>query len=301
MTRHQDVSRFALYGEGEGIDIAPEFIHMEPISARSSLFEWQIAPHSHPGIFQLLFLEKGMGELTTDGQSIQLRPAALVALPSGCIHAFRFEPGAEGWVLSLASQLMQDPRLAGLAPAQLEENAVPRWVHVEPEDATARNFARAMQDVRLGLGEQIAGSLPDLLVARLAVALLLAHALLAGKGSNAQRPGRREELVRRFRAEVELRFRDGAGVDIYASRLGTTAATLTRACREVLGKPPGELVLDRVLLEAMRNLTFTGSTIGQVAEGLGFSDMAYFSRFFRKRTGLSPSEFRRRRAWIRRD
>ncbi|MEZ5695880.1 MAG: helix-turn-helix domain-containing protein [Sphingomonadaceae bacterium] len=274
--------------------IAPEFVHMEPIFAHSSLYEWQIAPHAHPGIFQLLFLEQGGGELTTDGQIVPLCPPMLVALPSGCVHAFRFEPGAEGSVLSIASQLLHDPRLEALVGSALEDGRTPRWTAV----AAGHEFAKSLAAFRHGLGDQRSGHLPDLQIARLAVLLLLASGLLSEGTSDGSPPGRREQLARRFRALVEEHFRVGWTVERYAAALGTTSATLSRACRESLGKPPGEVVLERILLEAMRNLTFTGSTIGQVADGLGFSDIAYFSRFFRRRTGMSASEFRRRRAWI---
>ena len=66
MDRHATVSTHALYGEGPG-PIAPEFVHIEPISERSSRFEWTIAPHSHPGIFQVLLLQSGGGLLASDG------------------------------------------------------------------------------------------------------------------------------------------------------------------------------------------------------------------------------------------
>jgi AraC family transcriptional activator of pobA len=46
------------------------------------------------------------------------------------------------------------------------------------------------------------------------------------------------------------------------------------------------------MLEAKRNLVYTNLTIKTVAETLGFSDPAYFTRFFKRQAGLSPKEFR---------
>ena len=60
--RSQPIAEFALYGEAART-IAPEFVHVEPISDRSSLYEWTISPHSHPGIFQLLLVTEGQGAL----------------------------------------------------------------------------------------------------------------------------------------------------------------------------------------------------------------------------------------------
>ena len=58
-------------------------------------------------------------------------------------------------------------------------------------------------------------------------------------------------------------------------------------------------MLDRLLREAMRALTFTAAGVAQVADDLGFADPAYFSRFFKARAGVEPSRFRRERGWFR--
>ena len=60
----------------------------------------------------------------------------------------------------------------------------------------------------------------------------------------------------------------------------------------VLGKPAGELIRDRVMLEAKRLLVNSDYTITQIADLLHFEDNAYFTRFFKKYTGLSPENFR---------
>jgi AraC-like DNA-binding protein len=48
----------------------------------------------------------------------------------------------------------------------------------------------------------------------------------------------------------------------------------------------------RMLVEAERQLRYTAMSVSQVAYYLGFEDPAYFSRFFRRRTGLPPKSFR---------
>ena len=87
-------------------------------------------------------------------------------------------------------------------------------------------------------------------------------------------------------------------MDSYARQLGATAVTLTRATRAVLGRAPGEVVLDRVLLEAMRSLTYSTAPVSQIASDLGCADNAYFARFFRTRSGMTASAFRHERGWF---
>lgn len=284
----QPIAEFALYGE-KTRTIAPEFVHIEPISDRSSLYEWTISPHSHPGIFQLLLVTEGEGALADGAGESPLAPGVLALVPGGVVHAFRFAPGTQGWVLSVADALLNDARLAAFDVAAL---------------------ARGGQALRLPVGTMAASLLATLYTRQgrpdaatlAALALLLALVDEAAEAQRAAATGpvdRRIVLVRRFTALVEAQFRQHWPVARYAAALGSTPQTLTRACRHVTGKSPGDIALDRVLREAMRALTFTAGGVAQVAEDLGFADPAYFSRFFKARAGVEPSRFRRERGWFR--
>ena len=302
----RSISRFALYGEGNGA-IAPEFVHIEPISRRSSVYEWTIAPHSHPGISQWLLLEVGTGQLAMDDDEVALAPGALVALPNGCVHAFRFAPDAEGWVLSLAVDLLNDPRIAYVGGSGGLSTLRPRWVQLG-EMACGR-LSWLLADLARVLSGDRSGLLPDAAAAQIALVLAMAkdhmakdhmakdhmakdHMAGAGRGHT------REALVGRFRGLVELHFRDGWSVADYADALGATAPTLTRNCRQALGRAPAHVVLDRILLEAMRSLTYSQASVSLIAEDLGFADTAYFARFFKLRSGMTASTFRRERGWL---
>jgi AraC family transcriptional activator of pobA len=100
--------------------------------------------------------------------------------------------------------------------------------------------------------------------------------------------------VARFRQAVEQNLRSGWELNRYAKSLGVSSARLRGACLEVTGHPPTRIVHDRLVLEAKRSLLYTNMTIAETAYELGFSDPAYFSRFFSERVGLSPAEFRKR-------
>ena len=78
--------------------------------------------------------------------------------------------------------------------------------------------------------------------------------------------------------------------------LGVSERQLRSACLKVAGMPPTQLVRKRVLLEAKRALLYSNMTVSEAAYYLGFSDPAYFSRFFARATGTSPRAFRSRAA-----
>ncbi len=95
----------------------------------------------------------------------------------------------------------------------------------------------------------------------------------------------RAALVARFREKIESHLRMGLSIAQFAKALSVTPARLRAACLEVTGKPPARVLEDRLLLEAKRNLTYTNMTVAETAYYLGFSDPAYFSRFFSKHAG----------------
>ena len=69
---------------------------------------------------------------------------------------------------------------------------------------------------------------------------------------------------------------------------------LNRLCRAAAGKSALEVVQDRLTLEARRRLIHVAGPVSSLAYELGFDDPAYFWRFFKRRTGMTPREFRRR-------
>lgn len=104
----------------------------------------------------------------------------------------------------------------------------------------------------------------------------------------------RAELVRRYLALVEARHAERPAVADLARALGVSPAHLGRACRAAAGRSAQALLHARTVLEAKRRLAWTAMGVAEIGWSLGFSDPAYFSRFFARETGLSPTAFRER-------
>ncbi|RQW43735.1 helix-turn-helix domain-containing protein [Novosphingobium sp. LASN5T] len=292
--RGKEVKRFTLYGE-DGRTIGPEFVHIERIADRSSLHDWTIAPHSHPGMAQVLMIETGTVDVASDGSARKIAAPACMIVPSGCVHAFRFAVAAEGWVLSMAIALLHDPRIAGLLEGLGLDGGGLRVIPLETEDRQRARLSWLLADMADRLEQGLRAT--PALIAQLGLVLATLGETLAASLPQDAGKDRRAVLVARYRGMIEAQYRDHWPIERYAHALGVTSSTLTRACRAVVDKSPGDILHDRLALEAMRFLAFTGMGMAQIAHRLGFEDPAYFARFFKNRTGETASAFRAQRAW----
>jgi len=80
--------------------------------------------------------------------------------------------------------------------------------------------------------------------------------------------------------------------EFYAEQLKLSAKRINQIARQFLGRTIVQLVHDRLVLEARRDLSLSARDVKSIGHRLGFDDASYFSRFFRRETGYTPNEFR---------
>lgn len=97
-----------------------------------------------------------------------------------------------------------------------------------------------------------------------------------------------------FQKLVEEHFAEWSHVSEYAIHLGCTERSLTRATTATIGVSAKSFISTRITLEAKRLLVHTDFPIYVIAEKLGFEEATHFSKFFKRETGFTPAEFRRR-------
>jgi len=99
-------------------------------------------------------------------------------------------------------------------------------------------------------------------------------------------------IFRRFSAMLESHLQEKAGVAFFASEMAMTPKSLNNSLRKTTGKTCIDLIQERVLTEAKRLLLYTDKSAKEIAYELNFRDNSYFTRFFQKHTGHTPSSFR---------
>lgn len=84
----------------------PDLLHCESIPARSRLHDWEIKPHRHADLAQLLYVRKGWAQLQVEGEPTRVEQPSIQFVPPLCIHGFQFSERIDGYVLTLAAPLL---------------------------------------------------------------------------------------------------------------------------------------------------------------------------------------------------
>lgn len=280
MVKHpSNVQNYSLFGESTHL---PDVLHCETIADRSVLHDWELAPHRHARLHQVLLVEKGGGSVTLDGKAHLLKQGSLVNVPPNHVHSFRFEKNTRGWVTTIADELM-DELLVGVGTKRSDINQAT----VLQSDVF---MANTVQQIWLEFSSQEKAR--ALMLRGLSGVLLawVARQLAAASIGDAQ--AKDSVLVQRFKTLIEQNFASHWTVSQYAKALSISPTHLSRLTRAANGISALRMIEARLMREARRNLAYTNLSISSIAYTLGFSDPAYFSRVFTRDAGISPKAFR---------
>jgi AraC family transcriptional activator of pobA len=278
---------FKLYGESLDWP-TPDLLHCEPLSKRSREHQWEIKPHRHADLCQLLFVHKGQAKLEIEGTHSLLDESAIQILPPLSVHGFRFAPDVEGYIVTLAAPLVTHLQaqlgnsvnalvVAGRYPAGADSHYLNSLFSALQSEYVGHQPAREM-----------------LMHSLVSVIMVWVSRQVLQRRTASQRPQRAREYLNGFIQLVEEHYREHVKVEDLAHRLGISVSHLNGTCRELAGQPALQIMHERQLLEAKRLLTYTSMTIYEMSDLLGFSDPTNFTRLFRRRVGISPKAFRDR-------
>lgn len=249
-----------------------------------------IHPHSHD-FYLALFFTGGSGIHEVDFTPYQVQPGALFLLNPGQTHHWSLSDDVSGYVFFHSQEfydLEYTHRSLSYYPFFYSKHSSPNV-----------NFCGEAIEYITSLFRQVlseSSSQEPLSRERLLNLADLVY-IEAARETIRQAPlpeANHNHYYLRFRkleSLIEEHFREEKSPAAYAEMMHMTPKHLNRITQLVAGKPTGKIITDRVLLEAKKQLVLRKKTFNQIADWLGFSDYAYFSRLFKNHEGETPSSF----------
>lgn len=263
------------------------FVNIGHVTERG---RWRTEPHAHPEYGQVIFVRSGRGVMNLEGSSVPFEGPSVLLLPTECVHGLDYEIDVDRWVVTIeVSYLTQ-------VNARLQEFiqlwAQPRVIALPSTAGTATEFfgliTRLAQELESKTFGHVVGT--EALLTQLFLMLVRETDLDQPENGGASRNEIR--LADRFRELIDQHYRQNLPLQAYASMMAVSLVQLRAACAAATGQSPTKMIHARIITEAKRNLIFGEMSVEQIAFGLGFSDAAYFTRFFRREVGEAPSQFR---------
>ncbi len=244
-------------------------------------------PHRH-SFYHIVLFTKGKGSHSIDFDKFLVKPYQVYFMTPGQVHSWSFEKEMEGYIINFSEDFFKSFLLN---PSYLEQlsffSGNSKEGVIQLPVAVHGEIIRLLES--LVLEQQGHTDKVRLLLLQL---LLLVEESVSKKGTKAI-PQQKQVLLRNFRRLIEAHYKTLRLPNEYADMLYITSNHLNALCRDLLGKTAGEVIRDRVLLEAKRLLTNGAMSAAEIAYELNFQDNSYFNRFFKKSTGITPEEFRR--------
>jgi AraC family transcriptional activator of pobA len=247
--------------------------------------------HKH-NFYHLVLFTEGTGTHAIDFKQFTVRPYQIYFMVPGQVHSWNFSGHVDGYVINFsalffqsfllkAEYLEQFPFFCGYindAVIDLPDSMQPKVINL-----LEQLIEESEHDQRLG---------PDM-VRSLLLQLFIAIGRLGFKESASQASSYNYTLLKNFQQLLDQHYRHLHLPKDYASLLYITPNHLNGMCKEVLGIPAGEVIRNRIVLEAKRLLINLQLTIAEIAANLNFEDNSYFTKFFKKQTGFTPEQFRK--------
>ncbi|MFP6558111.1 helix-turn-helix domain-containing protein [Paraburkholderia sp. B3] len=263
------------------------FVHVGHVTDRG---RWRTEPHAHPAYGQVIFVRSGRGVMNLDGSSVPFEGPCALLLPTECVHGLDYEVDVDRWVVTIEESYLTQVN------AKLHEFiGLWEWPRVIPLSGSAETgldfyslVGKLKQEVESEAVGRVVGT--EALLTMLLLMLLREASLDPGSSEGETRNDIR--LVDRFRKLIDQHYRDNLSLQDYAAMMAVSPVQLRAACASAAEQNPTKMIHARIITEAKRNLIFGNMSVEQIAFGLGFADAAYFTRFFRREVGQTPSQFR---------
>jgi AraC family transcriptional regulator, transcriptional activator of pobA len=250
-------------------------------------------PHAH-NFLQVFLLEEGSTTIKHDDQSFEVTSPAFFTIPKNVEHALVSSDDCRGWIINLSDNFLEN--ILKKDAEMVMELDVIHIEHLEEGEETER-IILAMRKIVSEFNQNLSGK--AIMLQSLVSILIVRLHRLPSKNTNFLFPSNTDNqskiYFRKFNQLVKTAYSFKKSIEEYANELHISQGHLNRVCKTITGKSPKDIVTEYCIFETKIALADVEKSIAQIAFELSFEDPAYFSRLFKKHTGLTPKEFRMKR------
>lgn len=250
------------------------------------------APHKHSTYITILFT-KGSGTHLIDFDTYSVKPGSVFMLNPGQVHSWKLSRDVEGFVFlhtrEFYDRIFVNRKIEDFPFFFLRKNYPVIYLPLVQRAEIINLFERIDETFQSDLEHKMIklGSLVDLLYIGLAEVYDSKE-----KITGEIRPGYLK--VKKLQKLIDENFKSIKSPSEYADKMNMSIRHLNRIVQESISKTTGDLIFERIILEAQRMLIHNDASVSNVAEQLGYEDVSYFIRLFKSKTGESPKEFQMR-------
>ncbi len=246
-------------------------------------------PHSHD-FYLLMIFTKGTGIHTIDTENYNIQPGSVFFMSPSEIHSWKLSADTDGFILFFnPSFYLMDLKANNLLdlPFYRPENKIRQGVLYKNE---LSSILPIIKTIHL---ESINKSTNQNNILRSYLDILLFKFDGYFNALN-KRTFSQSSLIPKLESLIEQNFKEHLPIAYYADHLNISLPQLNATTNQLLNKSVNDLIHERIVLETKRFLVYSDLTISQISNKLNYKDNSYFSRFFKKMTGQTPEQFRKK-------
>ncbi|WP_114750642.1 AraC family transcriptional regulator [Pleomorphovibrio marinus] len=269
---------------------------VEPFLVTDNIYPGTTQEIIRPQFYSISICLSGSYSVRIYEQEYQFRKGQVMFFKPNEMHRMLEIEDFKGYLISFSPDfftLKNTNSVNAIRQPFFAEEAEPILALTEEEEKTVLNYFKAIhkKDSAIDTPHKM-----EIVKGLLHALLFELKAIFGKESSGSPRPisNRREYLFFEFTKLLNLYYGSEHSVRFYADQLHITPGYLGELVKAKTGVSPLVLIHKKILMEAKALLKNTDESIEQVSYLLNFNELAGFSRFFKKLTGISPAEFRDR-------
>lgn len=237
----------------------------------------------------------GTAKVVINDRAFELRSNSLFLLrEESKITSFKCTKACTGYFATYSTAFIDSMKVdtSNMLSADVMFSLKPCFEAQADEVTSLHDIAGAVHSIA-GRGELLYS---NKIMASLLTSFFYAVASIINKNRSESKDGgdgsRADELMRLFIDELSASCERERSVEYYAKQLGITPKYLSLICKKKVGKNASKVIDGAVVNKAKELLAHTGMSVQEVSERLNFVSQSFFGKYFKQRTGVSPSRYK---------